>query len=69
MRKSTLPAAPETSPACDDLPDRLQQRVTEVLAAVAAFHAQPITPSSTFALEKKSLPFFATRAAMRSTAR
>lgn len=69
MRKSTLPAEPDTSPACDDLSDRLQQRGTEVLAVVAAFHAQPITPSSTFALEKKLLPFFATPAAMRSTPR
>ena len=69
MRKSTRLATPETSPTGDELSDRLQQRVSDVLAVVAAFHAGPVTPESTFALEKKSLPFSARLAAMRSAAR
>jgi hypothetical protein len=68
MRKSTLPAALETSSTCDQLSGQLHQRVGELLAAVAAFHAEPVTPTSTFALEKKSRPFCAMPAAMSSTA-
>jgi hypothetical protein len=34
-----------------------------LVAAVVAFHAEPITPTSAFALEKKSLPFFVKPAA------
>jgi hypothetical protein len=37
--------------------------MAEVLAVVAAFHAQPVTPTSTFALEKKSRRFCAMPAA------
>lgn len=64
MRNSTRPVAFETSPACEPLSSQLQQRVADVLAVVAAFDAEPVTPESTFALEKKWRRFFAMPAAL-----
>lgn len=61
MRKSTPAEASATSPVFDSLPNRLGQRMTELLAVVAAFHSEPVTPARAFAFEKKSLRRFATR--------
>lgn len=52
MRKSTRSIGRETSPGYDELVSRLGQRIHEVVALVAAFHAGPITPESAFVLEK-----------------
>jgi hypothetical protein len=59
MRKSTLATTRETSPIGNDLSSRLLRRMAEVVALVEAFHAEPITPTSAYAFEKKWLRFFA----------
>ena len=69
MRKSTLATTRETSPIGNDLSSRLQRRVAEVVALVEAFQAEPITPTSAYAFEKKSLPLFVRPAARQWTVR
>ena len=53
MQKSTPAEALATSPLLDGLSCRLSERMTELLAVVAAFRGGPRTPTAMFALEKK----------------
>ena len=53
MPESTPSRALATRPLADDLPARLNERVTELLAIVAEFGRRSPTPTSTYAFEKK----------------
>ncbi len=66
MSDSTASAPPSTTPSAEDLPGRLAEHLTGLLAAATAFGRSPPTPAAAFAFEKKSPISSATSAARSS---